>query len=244
MKDKQHVVGIAGEIASGTTTAAEYAKEKYGAATHRFSIPLQDVACILSASLKETEALKKTIERLYLPENENKQQLREALVAVFDRQYRECITPDSREVLQKLSTLLRQTFGEDLLGNAVVEDIKRFDNTCVVVEGIRRPRDISNLCALPHFSFLYIDASFETRWERFQKRAQYADEQKMTRDVFGAICNQESERQIRGLIHYDAYADNKSMLVVNIIENDHKSLARFKKELKGFFENQVFGFQI
>ncbi len=47
MKDKKIIIGLAGEIASGKTTATEYLKEKYNAVSFRFSDPLREILKIL-----------------------------------------------------------------------------------------------------------------------------------------------------------------------------------------------------
>lgn len=40
---KRHIIGLAGEMASGKSTVAKYLISKHGAASHRFSVPLRDV---------------------------------------------------------------------------------------------------------------------------------------------------------------------------------------------------------
>ncbi len=45
--NKKIIIGLAGEIASGKTTATEYLKEKYNAVSFRFSDPLREILKIL-----------------------------------------------------------------------------------------------------------------------------------------------------------------------------------------------------
>jgi dephospho-CoA kinase len=47
MDNKKIIIGLAGEIASGKTTATEYLKEKYNAVSFRFSDPLREILKIL-----------------------------------------------------------------------------------------------------------------------------------------------------------------------------------------------------
>jgi dephospho-CoA kinase len=65
---KKIVLGIAGEIAGGKGTTAQYLVEKYGASTHKFSTALRDVA-----------------KRMYLEENrENLQKISTMMRENFD----------------------------------------------------------------------------------------------------------------------------------------------------------------
>ena len=90
----------------------------------------------------------------------------------------------SRPNLQKLSTLLRQGFGEDVLAFAIEKDAVTADTDLVVIEGIRRPGDIVALEPLPYFKLIAVDAAPELRFARMKKRGEKAGESDLTWEKF------------------------------------------------------------
>src|ERR1035437_647794 len=50
-----------------------------------------------------------------------------------------------RNNLIKLSTSLRETFGQDLLSKAIAKDAKNLDADIVVIDGVRRMEDVNHL---------------------------------------------------------------------------------------------------
>lgn len=114
---------------------------------------------------------------------------------VLDRLYLE----QSRDNMQDLSTILRRTFGEDLLAKIIGNEVKDDKNEVVVVEGIRREDDIKYLRGLPNFNLVYIEASLERRFERLKKREENPDDKSKTLEEFKRDHEQESELQIKGL---------------------------------------------
>jgi len=103
---------------------------------------------------------------------------------------------ESRSNLATLSTTLRQQFGQDLLAKVVAEDVKKSDASIIVIDGVRRLEDIKYLAELPEFALLYIDASFDTRYERITKRRENADDATKTQDAFKEDNNAEAEKEI------------------------------------------------
>jgi len=59
--------------------------------------------------------------------------------------------PVSRENMQKMSTILRAGFGEDLLAKVIAADASKLKSEIVVMDGIRRMADIKYLKDLPNF---------------------------------------------------------------------------------------------
>jgi dephospho-CoA kinase len=76
----------------------------------------------------------------------------------------------TRENIQKISTALRQNFGEDLLANTITKDASNLQSDIVIVDGVRRMTDITHLQTLPHFFLVKIEASPEIRYERMKTR--------------------------------------------------------------------------
>jgi len=114
---------------------------------------------------------------------------------VLDRLYLE----QSRENMQKLSTIVRQNFGEDTLAKVIYEDVKRDEHLVLVVDGVRRPADIKYLRELPEFKLVYIDASLEKRYERIIKRGENPDDATKTFEQFKKDQEGEADSLIRSL---------------------------------------------
>ena len=92
--------------------------------------------------------------------------------------------PVSRENLQKLSTVLRANFGENLLAKAIAMDASKLDADIVVIDGVRRPTDIEHLNELPNFFLIKIDAEPRLRYERLIKRNENEGDEKKTFEQF------------------------------------------------------------
>jgi len=150
------ILGLAGEIASGKGTVAEYVVEKYGGSAHRFSTMLRDI-----------------LDRLYLEH--------------------------SRENTSKISTVLRQNFGEDVLAKIMREEVQRDACQVIIVEGIRRVADIEYLKELPEFKFIYVEADINKRYERLIQRGENVDDKGKTFEQFEKDHQLETELQIKDL---------------------------------------------
>jgi dephospho-CoA kinase len=85
---------------------------------------------------------------------------------ILDRIYVE----KSRENLQVISTFIRENYGQDVMSKVIAKDVENDPGNIVVVDGIRRPTDITYLKKLEGFHLIYITADQKTRWERLVKR--------------------------------------------------------------------------
>lgn len=104
--------------------------------------------------------------------------------------------PNSRENLQKVSTVLRANFGEDLLAKAIAEDASKLDADIVVIDGVRRFTDIEHLKDLPNFILVKIDADPKIRYERMKLRNENSGDDKKTFEEFLKDHESEADRQI------------------------------------------------
>jgi dephospho-CoA kinase len=102
----------------------------------------------------------------------------------------------SRENLQKLSTVLRENFGEDLLAKAIAVDASKLEADIVVIDGVRRPTDIAHLNELPNFFLVKIDADPKTRYERMIKRNENEGDDKKTFEQFLKDHEAEADRMV------------------------------------------------
>jgi dephospho-CoA kinase len=101
--------------------------------------------------------------------------------------------------MQKLSTILRENFGQDLFSKVISEDIKRDDSEVVIVDGIRRESDIEYLKKMKGFKLIYVEADMKIRYERIIKRGENADDNRKTFEEFKKDHQGEAELQIKGL---------------------------------------------
>jgi dephospho-CoA kinase len=162
------IIGLAGEMASGKGTVAQYLVAEKKASTHRFSTMLRDV-----------------LDRLHLAQ--------------------------SRDNLQKLSFIIRDTYGQDALAHVMAEDVKKDSAEVIVVDGVRRMDDIVFLKQIPEFKLVYIDVDIKTRYERIIKRSENPDDHDKTFEQFEAESKADAELQIAGLKEYaDVMLDNNS----------------------------------
>lgn len=160
------VLGVAGEIASGKGTVAQYVEKKYLGSKYSFSSSLRDVA-----------------RRMHLEE--------------------------SRENLQKISTMFRDNFHDHILSEVIYHDVANDIHGVIAVDGVRRLADIAYLKKIPGFKLIYVETDLEKRYERLTKRGQNTDDNTKTLDEFRADHQREAELQIKQLKnHADEVIDN------------------------------------
>ncbi len=102
----------------------------------------------------------------------------------------------SRENIQNMSTLLRQTFGEDILAKVMAKDAKKDDHHFIVIDGIRRMADIKYLREVDGFFLVSVEASEELRHQRVIERNENPGDDVKTFEDFIKDQNAESESQI------------------------------------------------
>lgn len=106
---------------------------------------------------------------------------------------------NNRDNLQRLSTVLRENFGQDLMSKVIAEDVKNDKNVIVAVEGIRRPTDITYLEKNPGFHLIYLTADPKLRWERLVNRNENPGDDKKTFEEFLKDEQAEADRLIKEL---------------------------------------------
>jgi len=103
---------------------------------------------------------------------------------------------ESRTNLQTLSTFLREQYGQDVMSKVIAKDVEHDPNDIVVVEGIRRPSDITYLRELPGFHLIFVDADQRIRYERIVSRGENTDDAFKTFESFQADEAAEADRLI------------------------------------------------
>lgn len=135
------------------------------------------------------------------------------------------LKPKCRPNQQKLSTLLRRDFGEDLLGNILAHRAKLDPADIVVLDGIRRPQDVEMLRRLPRNYLVLVEAPPDIRFERIKLRADRPGDAEKTYEEFLHEQSAESESLIDEIgKEADVYLDNSGTLenlrlqVVNFLQ--------------------------
>ena len=104
--------------------------------------------------------------------------------------------PIIRENLQKVSTTLRQLFGEDLLARVIAKDVLELNSEIVVVDGVSRLADIRYLKENKGFVLISIDADPQVRYERMVLRNENVGDDKKTFEQFLADHNAEADSEV------------------------------------------------
>jgi len=128
---------------------------------------------------------------------------------ILDRLYLE----KSRENIQKLSTALRQVYGEDILALSIKREVKDIEADIVVVDGVRRQADIKYLKELDNFYLIAIEADSKLRFERLKKRAENPGDNEKTYQDFLNDHKKEADKHIPEVMEKaDLIIDNNGSL--------------------------------
>jgi dephospho-CoA kinase len=106
---------------------------------------------------------------------------------------------ENRENLQKISTIFRQNFFDDILSSVIAKDVENDPHQIIAIDGVRRLADIAYLQKLPGFKLVYINADVEKRFERITKRGENSDDNGKTLEEFKKDHEREAEMQIKDL---------------------------------------------
>jgi len=135
--------------------------------------------------------------------------------------------PNSRENLQKLSTVMRENFGENLLAKVIANDASKLEADVVVIDGVRRFTDIEHLTKLPNFFLIKIDADPQIRYERMKNRNENAGDNQKTFEEFINDHNAEADSQIPEVMKSAKYSIDNS----DSFENLYKQIDEIVSKL-------------
>lgn len=141
---------------------------------------------------------------------------------VLDRLYLE----QTRDNMQALSTILRKTYGEDIMAKGMYHDAENDQSDIVIVDGVRRMSDIIFLKELPHFKLVYVEADMQNRFERISKRGENPDDAKKTFEEFKRANQEESEIQIKDLKNYSDYVINNDGTFPDLYEQINEIISQ------------------
>jgi dephospho-CoA kinase len=109
---------------------------------------------------------------------------------------------ESRENLQKISTIFRENFNDDILSMVVCNDANADTHQVIVIDGVRRMADIKYLKNLEGFKLIYIEANIDIRYHRIVNRRENSDDAHKPYAEFVADHQREAESQIKDLKNY------------------------------------------
>lgn len=106
----------------------------------------------------------------------------------------------SRKHITQMSEAVRTYFGEDILAYTIAEDTKKDQSPLIVIDGARRPEDLTYLQTLPGYVLVSVEASMQTRYTRLIERTENSDDQTKTFDQFVADHDLPTERTIASVM--------------------------------------------
>ncbi len=108
--------------------------------------------------------------------------------------------PESRENIQRMSLLLRQFAGEDLLSKLMFKQTERSEKELCIIDGIRRPEDIIPFRPQNNFFLIAIAADPRIRYERTTSRGENSGDSQKTWEEFSKDDEAETEKTIDGVV--------------------------------------------
>ena len=114
------------------------------------------------------------------------------------------LNPEDKATLQNLFLSERETRGEDFLTKEMEERVKKLNDPFIVIEGNRRLVDVETLNRIAKaredtLLLLFIDASLEQRFLRYNKRREAYNEDTISLQEFEQLENNDAEDEINML---------------------------------------------
>ena len=106
--------------------------------------------------------------------------------------------PNTRENLAKLSLMLRQNFGEDIMGRGVREFVEQHRWELIILEWIRRVESMWEIESMID-GIIWIDAESDTRYQRISARWEKHGESALSQAEFDTQENLETELTLGAL---------------------------------------------
>ncbi len=135
---------------------------------------------------------------------------------ILDRAY----LSQTRNNLVKISIVMRENFGQDILAKIIAKDVSKTNHNIIVVDGARRPADIKYLKDIPGFKLIGIDADSKIRYKRLSKRGENKDDKNKTWEEFLQDHKAETEVYIPKLLKQ-----------ANLIINNEGNLKELYKQI-------------
>lgn len=121
---------------------------------------------------------------------------------ILDRIY----LPQTRINMATLGTALRAKFGQDVLANAVIEEIKASNNSIICLPNIRLESDMTELKKFKNFILISIETDQKIRFQRITKRLQNKDDANKTWSQFLKDSKLATETKIKKIAKKAKYS--------------------------------------
>ncbi|MFC1678179.1 AAA family ATPase [Patescibacteria group bacterium] len=102
----------------------------------------------------------------------------------------------TRVNMSKLTTHLRQLYGEDFLVPILIKDLKNDKKNIIILDGIRKPQEAKELKRLKNFRLVYITADEKIRYLRLLGRRENKGDKTKTFKQFLQDQKLETEKDI------------------------------------------------
>ena len=140
--------------------------------------------------------------------------------------------PAERDNIIRLSTFLRQAYGEDLLARALTKQVSETGGDLVIVDGIRRLADIKYLKHLDNFYLIAIDAKLELRYQRVLSRAENPGDEEKSWEEFLADEGKETEMTIPAVMAKADYTLENNGTLEELKEQIDKTMTLIQNKQK------------
>jgi len=146
----------------------------------------------------------------------------DCLADMLDR----CYIAKTRPNYQKMSQILRENFGQDIISKTVANDIENFNTNIVITEGIRRPSDIVFLTKTypNNFFTINIKTSAENRFKRLANRHEKPDDATKTWEEFQTDAQAEAELAIQDIARDAKFVINNDSTLTDLYNQIDKIL--------------------
>lgn len=136
--------------------------------------------------------------------------------------------PTTRNNMQKLSTLLRQNFGEDLLAKIIYKNTENDNSKIIIIDGIRRGKDIEIFQQNPDFILVNIEANSKIRYNRLVERNENKGDDKKTYENFLKDEQGEADADIPKITKLAQEVINNNGNMNDLIKNMNDLIAKYE----------------
>ncbi len=141
-----------------------------------------------------------------------------------------------RENHQKLSTSLRNKFGQDIISQGILKKVMNSRKKIIVLEAIRRKEDLSSFSDFPTYLIYINGGSPKQRFERIKKREERNEDLTKSWEKFKKEGLKETEKSISGLLKLSDFVIDNTKSLKNLENNLDKMIGKIKNDFKSMFK--------
>ncbi len=170
---------------------------------------------------------KETVKK-YLEKNHQAKSCRFSSIMrdILNRLYLE----NTRDNMQKLSSTLREVYGEDILAKSIKREVEDLKANMIIVDGVRRQADIKYLKELKNFYLIAIEANSKIRYERLKKRAENPGDKQKTYQDFLNDHQKEADREITSVMKKADYVIDNNVSLKELYNQIDKIIEKIQNK--------------